>query len=87
MVSEVITLTTAAVRLCAGGTQEEPRSVLVKVPTGGSTVYVGGPGVTSAAGFPVEARETYSADVVGADNDVWGLVASGTQAVNINRSE
>lgn len=86
MVSEVITVTTVAQLVCAGGTQEDPRSVVLKVPAAGSTIYFGGSGVTVTAGFPLAAGEWYTADLV-TPNDLWLVIGSGTQQVNLSRSE
>lgn len=70
-----------------GGTGAHPdgMSVLVKVPTGGSTVYVGASDVTTATGYPVAAGEAIAFDL-GKNDALYGRVASGTQAVNVLRT-
>lgn len=59
-------------------------SLVVKVPAGGATVFVGGPGVTTTAGYPLAAGESFSADLTPGDA-LFGIVATGTQAVNVLR--
>lgn len=57
-------------------------SLLVYVPVGGTTVFVGAAGVTTAAGFPVAADRTLSVDFP-AGGELWGIVAAGSQEVNV----
>lgn len=61
------------------------QSILVKVPTGGATVYLGSSAVTTTVGFPVAAGEAYAFDL-GANETLYGVVATGTQAVNVLRA-
>lgn len=60
-------------------------SLLIKVPSGGATVYIGSSAVTTSTGFPVAAGEAYAFDLDAAET-VYGVVASGTQAVNVLRT-
>lgn len=60
------------------------QSVLVKVPAGGQTVYIGGADVMTTSGYPLAAGESLSLDVEG-DDVVFGIVAATTQAVNVLR--
>lgn len=77
--------TTATLLLAAGrGTVDVPQSVVLSVPSGGSTVYIGGENVTTASGFPVVAGATLSLDVIG--EPVYGIVGASTQDVNVLRS-
>jgi hypothetical protein len=60
-------------------------TVLLRVPAGGVTVYVGGADVTTATGYPVAAGDALALDL--AENEVvYGVVASSTQAVNVIRT-
>lgn len=61
------------------------QSVLVKVPAGGQTVFLGGAGVTATSGFPVAAGESAAFDL-GPGDVLFGIVAATTQAVNVLRS-
>lgn len=73
--------TTPTVIVPSGGTGLTPRASVVAVPTGGATVYVGGPDVDATLGFPVAAGTAISVDVV--QEALYAVVASGTQAVNV----
>lgn len=58
------------------------QGVVVAVPAGGVTVFVGGASVTAAAGFPVAAGSSLSVDLDNGEQ-LFGVVASGSQAVNV----
>lgn len=77
----------ATATLLSSGTDDNAygHSVLLKVPTGGATVFLGGAGVTAAAGFPAAAGEPYTFDLAPGDA-LYGIVASGSQAVNVLRT-
>lgn len=77
------TVTTTAGRLDSAD-QSAGASVAVKN-VGSVTVYVGGPGVTTAAGYPVAAGEAVSMDV-GKGDEVYGIVGSGTCEVRVLES-
>jgi len=57
-------------------------SFMVRVPDGGTTTFVGGSGVTTAAGFPLYAKDaaTYS---LSNTNKLYCIVAAGTQKLKI----
>lgn len=64
-----------------------PGRVIVSVPTGGVTVYLGGSDVdTSTKGFPVAAGDPRVTVLVDAGEILYGRVASATQSVNVLRS-
>lgn len=48
--------------------------------TAGSTIYLGDSSVTTSTGFPIEDAETFTFDNFnrGDDNEIYGIVASGT---------
>lgn len=85
MISEVVTVTTSAQLVVVGGPHSDPRSVLMKVPAGGATVYLGGANVTTVNGYPLVPGEVFSGDLVAPD-DLY-VIASGSQAVNVLRGE
>lgn len=63
-------------------------SVVMSNPTGNPTVFVGGPTVTVAAGFPITAGDVVTVDrVVGtsstAQHELYAIVATGTANVNV----
>lgn len=57
--------------------------VTVIVPVGGVTVFVGDVNVTTATGFPVAAGGAYSVDFNLIKGNLYGVVASGTQATKV----
>lgn len=86
-----VTVTTTATLIAA-----QPRTALddvhwveVVVPAGGSTVYLGGPDVTTGTGRPLApsaSAEASWAATLGGDDNLYGIVASGSQAVRVLRS-
>lgn len=77
--------TTATALNAAESVGSDLVSVLVKVPTGGATVYVGPSDVTTASGFPVAAGESMEFPYLGRAERVYGIVAASTQNVNVLR--
>ena len=57
-------------------------SIMVKNPSGGVTIYVGGPDVDTTDGFPVAAGETFSRDMKSRES-VYAVVAASTHDVNV----
>ena len=86
--AEVVTVTTTPTVLAQKGTTTVPNSVLIVVPTGGSTVYIGGADVTAdneaTGGLPVAATQSLGWDLLEED-DMHAVVASGTQVVRVLR--
>lgn len=59
------------------------RGIIVQNPAGGSTVYLGGPGVTSTSyGYALAAGADYANDLQ-PDDALFGVVASGSVTVNV----
>lgn len=89
VVSAAVTVAATATQLAAptaptttfGGTRNKI-GASVQVPSGGSTVYVGGPDVTTANGYAVAAGTAVSIDLAPGDV-LYGIVASSTQAVRV----
>lgn len=60
----------------------EIQTAKVEVPNAGTTIYIGGSAVTSAAGLPVVANAVV--EVKGHANDVlYGITASGTSDTRV----
>lgn len=77
-----VTVTTTATLIASGGTRMNPDHVIITVPSGGSTVYLGDASVnTTTLGFPVVAGATFTWPLAG--ESIYGRVASGTQAVTV----
>lgn len=58
-------------------------TIMVQVPTGGATVYLGGAGVTTTNyGYALAAGGDYSLDMNPSET-LYGVVASGTQSAYI----
>jgi hypothetical protein len=64
-------------------------TIIVKVPAGGVTVYLGGAAVTAdttagTGGFPLAAGDSLA--ITSAEGEaLYGIVATGTQSVNVLR--
>ena len=57
--------------------------VAVRVPSGGSVVYLGGgTAVTTSDGFAINGGETFSIDLDSTES-LYGITASGTQVVHV----
>lgn len=86
VVAASITVGTAATQL-SSTTDDSAfgHGLLVKVPAGGQTVFLGGSGVTAAAGYPLAAGESFTADLTPGDA-LFAVVAATTQAVNVLRT-
>jgi len=86
--AEVVTVGTTPTVLAQKGTTTVPNSVLVLVPTGGTTVYIGGADVTAddaaTGGLPVAGTQSLGWDLLEED-DMHAVVASGTQIVRVLR--
>lgn len=86
--AEVVTVTTTPTVLAQKGTTTVPNAVLVVVPTGGSTVYIGGRDVTAdnapTGGLPLQGTQSLGWDLLEED-DMHAVVASGTQIVRVLR--
>lgn len=54
-------------------------------PSGGVTIYLGGPNVTTSNGRPVVAGASWSA-TLGPDDVLYACVSSGSQAINVIQS-
>lgn len=86
--AEVVTVTTTPTILAHSATTTVPNSVLVAVPTGGSTVYIGGEDVTAddevTGGLPVMGTQSLGWDLLQEDH-MYAVVSSGTQIVRVLR--
>lgn len=85
-----MTIATAQVTVAATATAivaavNTPTLVSVHVPTGGVTVFVGGSTVSTTTGLHVPAATTKDVQLWPGDA-LYGIVATGTQAVGVLRS-
>lgn len=83
--SVVVSVGTTATLIEDGtlGEAAAPVSVVASVPSGGVTVYFGGADVTTANGYPVAGGvQSPAMDLFGGDQ-LYAVVASGTQNVNV----
>lgn len=76
-----VTVGTAAVQVAL----DRDRGSLLLRNRGSAAVFVGGSGVTSAAGFQVDAGETLALDLE-ADEAVFAVAASGSHEVHVLRT-
>ena len=65
----------------SSGKVHVPNKVRILNPTDNATVYVGGPDVTTATGFPIAAASTFDWDLIA--EPLYGVVASETETVNV----
>jgi hypothetical protein len=80
-----VTVGTTATLIANGGTRVQPDHVIITVPTGGATVYIGDASVnTTTLGFPVVAGSTFTWPM--ASESIYGIVASSTQVVTVAES-
>jgi hypothetical protein len=80
--ADKISITSTAQEIANGdyGSAAAPASVLVKNPTGGNTVYLGGATVDATDGFPLAGGESVAMDLVA--EGLWAMCAS-TQDINV----
>ena len=62
----------------------EGHTVLISNPSGGVTVYVGASNVSTTSGYPVVTGTSITVKLE-KDEKLYGIVASGTQDVNVLR--
>ena len=67
----------------SAGSVAQPASFHLKNPSA-NTVYIGGSGVNTTAGFPLLSGESIEVDLQ--SDAVYAVVASGTETVNILRT-
>jgi hypothetical protein len=65
---------TRAVIVTPNNNVDYKMACFLKVATGGNTVYIGGPDLTTANGFPIVAGEVASIDVV--NEPIYAITAS-----------
>jgi hypothetical protein len=82
----IVSVTTAATALNAsldGG--KDGSSISIQNPSGGTTVYIGGSGVTTASyGFSLAAATTFTIELNQGET-LFGIVAAGTQNLAVLR--
>jgi hypothetical protein len=77
-----VTVGTTATLIANGGSRMAPDHVIITVPTGGATVYLGDASVnTTTLGFPVVAGASFTWPM--ASESIYGIVASSTQVVTL----
>lgn len=79
MYTDQVTVTTSRDELHPGGSV--PRIALVKNPAGGSSVFIGGPAVTTLTGFELAAGESIRVPV--GTTGLHGITSSGTQLIYV----
>lgn len=78
--SHSVSVGTTATRIDSEDLSAGSSAALANV--GGATVFVGGPDVTTAIGFPLAAGERMAFDLRRGD-EIYGVVASGTVEVRV----
>ncbi len=81
MRARAVTVANTPTLIASGGARINPDEVVILVPSAGVTVYLGDAAVTTSTGFPVAAGGVFTWGLAG--ESIYGIVASGTQAVNV----
>ena len=82
----IVTVGATATVISTAASDRDGHSVLIQNPTGGVTVYIGGAGVTTSSyGVALAAGSDISMDLL-QNEIVYGIVTTGTQAVNVLRT-
>ena len=80
-----VSVTTAATKLTADADGRDGQTISVQNPTGGATVFLGGTGVTTSAyGYELIGGTSFTVELQQGEQ-VFGVVASSTQTVNVLR--
>lgn len=82
MSASTVSVGTSATLIYSVPTTTALGSSLLVANTGAATVFVGDSGVTTGAGFPVNAGQQVSIGLTGGES-LYGIVASGTVTVNL----
>lgn len=82
---ERVSVGTTATKLSSDFSGNDGQTINVQNPYGGVDVYIGGAGVTTTSyGFLLKAETSMSIDLLEHEN-LYAVVASGTQTVNVIR--
>lgn len=86
MKGERVTVANTATLIVDGGpgSSTYPVSCVIKNPTGGQIVALGGATVTFATGLELAVGESIAIDLIG--DDLYGIVTSGSQSVQVLRN-
>ena len=76
-----VTTTVARIPHPDGGHSDAPAGVMVHN-LGASTVYIGGPDVTTANGYPIGAGEEVTVNLISGEI-IYAIVASGTVSTRV----
>ena len=74
------TLSTTPEIISKGGGGNNKRTVLIKGAS--AAIYLGGPTVTAADGFPMSTTDVFSLEL-GSGDDLWAVAGAGTPTVNV----
>jgi hypothetical protein len=87
VIGERITVaaTATAIFTPTNGAAVDRKSAIIKLPAGAAvSVYLGGSGVTTAAGYELTAGDIIDVSLLSGDT-VYGIVAAGTEVVHVLR--
>lgn len=80
-----VSIGTTATKVTADADGKDGQTISIQVPLAGATVFLGGAGVTTASyGFELLEGTTFSVELQQGEQ-VFGVVASSTQTVNVFR--
>jgi hypothetical protein len=80
-----VSVGTTATKLTSDADGRDGQTISIQVPTAGATVYLGGSGVTTTSyGYELLGGTNFSVELQQGEQ-VFGVVASSTQTVNVFR--
>jgi len=74
------TLSTTPELISKGGGGNNKKTILIKAPS--AVIYLGGPTVNAADGFPMATTDVFSLEL-GSGDDLWAVASAGTPTVNV----
>lgn len=81
--AKTVGVTAVQIAVSYSGTADNPNGTAVKADTTNTgIVYVGGPDVTVATGYPLAAGEPVSIDLLDGD-EVWAIASAAAQGVRL----
>jgi hypothetical protein len=76
------TLSTAAELICAGGSVQDPVTVVLSTASD-DTIVLGGVGVTTAQGYPFLSTSSPLVLVLGPGDDLYAVASAGTPTIRV----
>lgn len=85
VVAAQVTVTTTATQLSGNSDRGAPGISVAVRNRGTTSIFLGGPGVTTTTGFELAAGESATCDLAG-DDELFGICAAGTNRADVLRT-